>query len=83
MANSPSINGKGNAYGAVSITPNDSTDLSDAPLAIYVGGTGNLKVDMADGSTVTFTDIPAGFAPILVRRVYSTGTTATNIIGLK
>jgi len=42
-----------------------------------------LKVDMADSGTVTFSGLPAGiFLPIIVKRVYSTGTTATNIIAL-
>ena len=51
--------------------------------AVYIGGAGNVKVDMADGSTVTFEAVPVGtFMPIQVRKVYATGTTATNIHAL-
>lgn len=68
---------------AVSITPSDSDDLDVVPRAIYVGGSGDVKVDMLDGSTVTFKSLQAGEVHwIRPRRVYSTDTTATDIIGL-
>jgi hypothetical protein len=68
---------------ASAVTPNDSTDLTTVAQGIYIGGAGDLKVDMADSGTVTFSGLPAGvFLPIIVKRVYSTGTTATNIIAL-
>ncbi len=51
---------------------------------LYVGGTGALKVRMKDGQDITFAKILAGsFLPIVVSRVYSTGTTGTEIIALK
>jgi len=68
---------------ASAVTPNDSTDLTTVAQGLYIGGAGDLKVDMADSGTVTFSALPAGiFLPIIVKRVYSTGTTATNIIAL-
>jgi len=71
------------AEGAADITPNDSADLSITTRGIYVGASGDLKVDTAGGDTVTFVDIAAGVIhPIRVQRVYSTGTTATDIIGV-
>jgi hypothetical protein len=71
------------AIGAAAVTPNDSTDLSRTPTrALYIGGAGNLVVDMAEGPTVTFTAVPVGIFPISVKRVRSTSTTATNIIAL-
>jgi hypothetical protein len=69
------------ARGAFSITPADGTDLAIYPKALYVGTAGDVKVDMRDGTTVTFTGA-IGVLPIRVKRVYSTGTTATNILGL-
>ena len=69
--------------GAASITPSDSADLTDPISAIYVGGTGAIKVDMVSGETVVFAAVPVGVFPIAVTRVYSTGTAATNMIGLK
>jgi hypothetical protein len=50
--------------------------------AIYVGVSGDLKVKMASGKVVTFTAAPAGFLPIQVTQVYSSDTTATNILAL-
>jgi len=49
---------------------------------LYVGATGNLKVDTITGSTVTFKNMPVGFFPVQVKKVYLTGTTATDIIAL-
>jgi len=49
---------------------------------LYVGTSGSLKVKMASGNVVTFSSIPAGFQPIHVLQVYSTGTSADNIIAL-
>jgi hypothetical protein len=70
---------------AVNVVPSNGTDLPTTfTRGIYVGGTGALKVKMIDGTDVTFTKVLAGsFIPIVVSRVYSTGTTATNIIALK
>ena len=83
MANKPFLNGRGNAYKAVAVTPNDSADLTDVGAAIYVGGDGDLRVKMASGDIVTFSGVVAGTVlPILVDRVYSTSTTATNILAL-
>ena len=68
---------------AFAITGNDSTDLTVTPRAIYVGGAGNVKVTTLGGDTVTFNGAVAGtIIPVRVTRVFSTGTTATNLIGL-
>ena len=68
---------------AVAITPDDSNDLSTACTSIYVGGAGNVKVDTTGGDTVTFNGATAGSVlPIRCTRVYSTGTTATNLLAL-
>lgn len=50
---------------------------------LYVGGAGNLRVTTTGGDTVVFNNIQAGtFLPVHVDKVWSTGTTATNIIAL-
>lgn len=68
---------------AFAITGNDSTDLTVYPRAIYVGGAGNVKVTTLGGDTVTFNGALAGtILPVRAVRVFSTGTTATNLIGL-
>jgi hypothetical protein len=73
------------ANSAVSVTTSDTADLSSGfTRAVYVGGTGDLAVNMIDGTSVTFKAIPAGaLLPISVTRIKSTGTTATNIVALK
>jgi len=71
------------ARGAFTITPANDTDLSEPTRAIYVGGTGHISVTMFSGDEVVFNSVQAGsFLPIRVKRVKSTGTTATNLIGV-
>nr|DAL11089.1 MAG TPA_asm: hypothetical protein [Bacteriophage sp.] len=68
---------------AAAVTTSDSAVSDDPTRALYVGGAGNVKVDMVSGGTVTFSNVAAGtLLPIQVTRVYATGTTATLIIGL-
>jgi len=70
------------AHTASAVTPSDSTTLV-ATRALYVGGSGDVKVDMAEAGTVTFYGVVAGsLLPIQVVKVYSTGTSATNIVAL-
>lgn len=68
--------------GAAAVTPNDGADLTRYARRLYVGGTGALKVDMLDGSTVTFSAVPVGELNVSVKRVYLIGTTATNIVAI-
>jgi hypothetical protein len=43
---------------------------------IYVAVTGNLKVDMADGTTVTWSNLAAGVVyPMTITKIYQTGST--------
>lgn len=68
---------------ADAVTPDDANDLANAAIkGLYVGGTGNIKVTTVRGDTVTFNSVPVGFFDVAVKRVFSTGTTATNIIAL-
>jgi len=71
------------AESAFSITPADDSDLSHVTRGLYVGTSGDVKVDMANGDTVTFNSMSAGVVHWLrVKRVYSTGTTASDIVGV-
>lgn len=69
---------------AADVAPNDSTDLGFHTRAIYVGGAGDVCVDMVDsGTAIVFAGVPAGsILPIRVKRVRVTGTTATLIRAL-
>jgi len=69
------------AAGSRTVTPSDSTVYDPPSRAVYVGTTGDLAVRMAgDQSTPTFTGVPAGFHPLCVDKVLSTGTAASNIV---
>ncbi len=71
------------AYGGFAVTPSDSADLAALTRGLYVGVSGNVKVDMEDGTTLTFVGLAAGMIhPLRVKRVYSTLTTATSIVGV-
>ena len=47
---------------------------------LYIGTTGNLKVLTAGDDIVTYTAVAVGFFPVHVKKVFSTGTAASNII---
>jgi hypothetical protein len=67
---------------AAAITPSDTINLVN-PSIIFVGGGGNVRVLTAQGSDVTFTGVLTGSVlPVQVLRVYSTNTTATNMVGI-
>ena len=71
---------------AQDVTPHDSNDLANEPFyAVWVGTGGNLRVDMCSGTgTVTLNNVASGqLLPIMVERIYATGTTASNIIVFK
>ncbi len=72
------------ANGAATITPNNSTDLPIYTRGIYVGVGGHITVDLTDtGTNIQFLSVPQGtILPVQAKRVYSTGTTATNLVAL-
>lgn len=69
---------------AFAITKSDTVDCSEVTRAVYVGGAGDLTVVMAGGgAAVTFVGVPAGtLLPIRISRLKSTGTDATDVLGL-
>lgn len=82
---------------AIAVTPSDTKDVTNATgdaascyaKALYIGTTGNVAIVAAGdrsnagaGTAVTFTAVPVGFFPVQVRRVMSTNTTASTIVGL-
>lgn len=72
------------AVEAITITPDDATDLSNITRGLYIGATGNVRVLLLyDTTPVTFVGAVKGsILPIRVKRVYATGTTATDLVGL-
>lgn len=79
------------AYRAATVIPSDTVDIPSVSTAtgknfgccLYVGTAGNIKVLTVGGDEVTFIGINTGaFIPVQVKRVFSTGTTASNILAL-
>ena len=67
-------------YGPV--TPNDSTELSDVIGIMVTGNAGNVSVMKPNGQTVVIpaSALPVGvIQPLPLRRVRSSGTTATGV----
>jgi hypothetical protein len=69
------------------ITPADGTDLTDATLGtviirgliVNVGGTVAYQDSTGIARTVT---LPSGCFPVVMKRILSTGTTATGLSGI-
>ncbi len=67
---------------AETVTPSNTSNL-DNPGSLYVGGTGNIRCDTVGGSSdVTFQNVPVGFFPVEVKKIYASGTTATLMVVL-
>ena len=70
------------------VTPSDSVAQPMETRSVYIGGDGNLSVEMYDPTssnlaTVTFTGLVAGqVLPIKTKKIRATLTTATNIVGV-
>ena len=62
-----------------------SDDPLDAPIrAIYVGAQGDVKITDIKGNDITLVALAAGvFHPVYATKVFSTGTTATGIVGVR
>jgi hypothetical protein len=67
------------ARGSVAVTKSDTVDLPFVSRALQIGTGGDIKMTFADGSIDTWYNVPAGICPVQVRRVWSTGTSASQI----
>lgn len=74
------------AHNCFAISPSNTADLPFVTRAIYIGGDGNLTVELvgtAAGSAVLFTGVKQGTVlPLRVRKVMATGTNAAALVGL-
>lgn len=72
---------QGPATAAAAITPSDTGEMAYVSRAVYVGATGNVRLVMKNGATVTLQNVPAGaLLPVRVRKVMATGTTASGLV---
>lgn len=66
----------------VAITPHDTDEVGPFR-GIYVGSAGDLVVINGAGTAVTFKSVPVGtIIPVFCRIIKSTGTTASQLVGL-
>jgi hypothetical protein len=76
--------GKGQVFDhAAAVTPSDSADLGHVSRGFIISVDGALKVDTVGGETITFasgTFLVKTVYNLRVKRVYTTGTTATGIV---
>ena len=66
---------------ASAVTPSDSVNLAAPTRGLYVGGIGNISVEMLNG-TVVFSNVQVGILPVQCTRVNATGTTASLITAM-
>lgn len=65
------------------ITPHDSTSEAVNFRAVWVGVAGNVVIVSESGTAVTYVGAAAGsIIPMRGKRVNSTSTTATNLVGM-
>jgi len=67
--------------GITSITPDDNNDLSPWVQGISCNVAGNITVTDARGKKSTIGIIAGFIYPVRIKRVWSTGTTATGLHG--
>ncbi len=67
-----------------SIIPSDTDELEYVTRMLYVGSAGDISCLLtADESITIFKNIPAGTVlPLRVRKIFNSGTTASQIVGL-
>jgi hypothetical protein len=71
------------AVDGASITPSDTVNLTYTTRGIYVGVAGDVVAVMQSGAVLTFKNLAAGVIhPIAASRINSTGTAATDIVGV-
>jgi hypothetical protein len=66
------------------ITPSDTAELPETTRALYIGGTGSVRLRLASGDVVDFPALMGGVVyPFRVTQVMLSGTSATGLIGLR
>lgn len=68
---------------AYAVVPNDAQEFETWCRGLYVGGAGDIRLVTWEDFEVTFVGVLGGtILPIAVKKIFATGTTATNIVGL-
>ena len=71
------------AIKGVAVTPNDGANLAIPGAVLYIGTGGDVKVTTISGDDVTFKNLASGSVlAVQVKKVFSTGTDADDIVAL-
>ena len=70
------------ARNAAAVTTHNSNDLPVVARSLWVGGEGDINVIFADDTNPVTLKGVVGLVPFSVKRVRTTGTTATDIVAL-
>lgn len=66
------------------ITPSDTAEITTLHKGLWVGTAGDVRVMMWESGIVTLKGVVAGYLiPIRAKKVYATGTTASDIVALQ
>lgn len=75
---------EGPLINAFVITPNDSVNLANTTSGIHANASGNANVVFLNSTTGIIINVVQGsFYPYRLTKVFQTGTTANNLIGLR
>lgn len=66
----------------VGVTPDDANDMDPPAVKLWVGVAGDIKLNPWNGGNVLFKNVPIGWFEMPCRRVWATGTTATNLLAI-
>ena len=80
QSRTPALSGP--ATDALPVTPDDSADLPNVAIGLYVESAGTVVVDTASGQTRTIEMADFAILPLGIRRVRATGTTAAGLHAL-
>ncbi len=69
------------AVGGFAISPDNNNELTYVTRMLLATGAGNIAVTMVDGTTLTIPFAANQALPLAVKKVSSSGTTATGILG--
>jgi hypothetical protein len=68
---------------AIAVTESDTTELDPHPRALYIGGAGNLVVDMPGGQlNVAFNNVPAGTTLAITVKRIKAASTVSDIVAI-
>lgn len=64
------------------VTPSDTEDLARVTRALNVGVAGTIRVTTIEDTTADIYVVAGAVFPVRAKRIWATGTTATNIVAM-